>query len=276
MASETSTGTNARTEVRAIGHVVSPDGTSIGYERSGSGPPLVLVHGTSGDRTRWAPILPGLEAHFTVYAMDRRGRGLSGDAEEFALEREYEDMAAVIDSIEGPVDVLGHSYGALCALEGALRTSNVGRLVLYEPPANTGEQMYQDGARERLEELIAAGERERALTYFFSEVVGMSEQELAQMRAAPSWQARVEAAHTVPREFDDADYMADPARLAALAVPVLMLTGSESPRFLRRATEVIDDALPNSQVVVMEGEAHVANTTAPELFTRLVLDFLLD
>lgn len=275
MASESAVSTEGTTR-ETIGHVTSPDGTSIGYGRSGTGPPLVLVHGTSGDRTRWAPIMPALEAHFTVYAVDRRGRGLSGDAEAFALEREFEDLVAVVDSIEGPVDIVGHSYGALCALEAGIRSSNVRRLVLYEPPADIGEPMYPEGVRERLERLIAAGERESALVTFFTEVVGMSDDELAQMRAAPSWPARVEAAHTVPREFDDADYVLGPERLARLSGPVLMLAGSESPRFLRRATEVVNAALPNSRIEVMDGQAHIANTTAPELFTRLVLDFLLD
>jgi len=106
----------------------------------------VLVHGGTADHTRWLSILPALEERFTVYAVDRRGRGLSGDAPEYAIEREFEDVAAVVDAIDGPVDVLGHSYGALCALEAALLTDKIRRLALYEPPVPTGRQMFPRAA----------------------------------------------------------------------------------------------------------------------------------
>jgi len=104
--------------------VRSKDGTLIAYERSGKGPALVLVHGTTADHTRWAPVLPMLEQKFTVYAIDRRGRGQSGDSVVYSLEREYEDIATVVASIREPVNLLGHSYGALVCLEVALRVTN--------------------------------------------------------------------------------------------------------------------------------------------------------
>lgn len=274
LTNSSSTTTTDQASASSVGYATSRDGTRIGYERSGRGSPLVLVHGTSGDRTRWAPILPALEARFSVYAIDRRGRGLSGDGAAYALDREFEDVAAVVDSIGGPVDVLGHSYGALCALEAALLSPHVRRLVLYEPPMQTGEPTYPEGMRERLEAMLQRSEREQALITFFREVVEMSEPELKAMQAAPSWAARVAAAHTIPREFDDADYVLDPGRFAGLAIPALLLAGSESPRFLRTATARVRAALPNSRIETMEGQAHVANTTAPELFSRLVLDFL--
>src|SRR3712207_8086243 len=100
--------------------VTSVDGTSIAYWRSGEGPPLVLVHGTAADHSRWAPVLPAFEQRFTVYAIDRRGRGGSGDSGDYAIEREFEDVAEVVDSLGESVNLLGHSYGALCALEAAL------------------------------------------------------------------------------------------------------------------------------------------------------------
>ena len=114
--------------------VVSADGTAIAVWRSGAGPPLVLVHGTVADHGRWAPVLPAFEAQFTILNLDRRGRGQSGDAPEYSLEREYEDLVAVIESLDDDVYVLGHSYGGVCALEAALRTDRILKLVLYEPP----------------------------------------------------------------------------------------------------------------------------------------------
>jgi pimeloyl-ACP methyl ester carboxylesterase len=103
--------------------VESPDGTVIGCHVAGDGPSMVLVHGTSADHTRWASVIAQLASRWTTYAVDRRGRGASSDAEPYAIESELGDIAAVIDAVGGEVDVIGHSYGAVCSLEGALRTS---------------------------------------------------------------------------------------------------------------------------------------------------------
>jgi pimeloyl-ACP methyl ester carboxylesterase len=114
------------------GTVTTEGGTPVAYWRSGKGPPLVLVHGTAADHSRWRPVIPALEESFTVYAIDRRGRGGSGDAEDYSVEKEFEDVAAVVDSLGEPVNLLGHSYGGLLALEAALLTRNVRKLVLYD------------------------------------------------------------------------------------------------------------------------------------------------
>ncbi|MCZ7544560.1 MAG: alpha/beta fold hydrolase [Anaerolineae bacterium] len=114
--------------------VRSQDGTPIAYHRNGEGPPLVLVHGAIASHARWAAITPALAQRYTVYAIDRRGRGESGDAESYAMAREFEDVAAVVDAIGEGVNLLGHSFGALCALEAALLTPHVRRLIAYEPP----------------------------------------------------------------------------------------------------------------------------------------------
>ena len=113
--------------------VTSLDGTPIAYWRSGEGQPLLLVHGTAADHGRWRPVLPVFEERFTVCAVDRRGRGASSDSDDYAIEREFEDVAAVVDSLGEPANLLGHSYGALCALEAALLSRNVRNLVLYDP-----------------------------------------------------------------------------------------------------------------------------------------------
>ena len=151
--------------------VLSRDGTSIAYHSSGTGAPLVLVHGTGGTSQRWAPVLPLLEKHFAVYAMDRRGRGESGDgASPYSAQREFEDVAAVVDAIGTGVHLFGHSYGAVCALEASLLTDRIDRLILYEPPIPLpGPRDEDDGVLKKLEDLLAAGERAAVLDHVHEE-----------------------------------------------------------------------------------------------------------
>lgn len=259
--------------------VRSADGTPIAYACSGTGPPLVLVHGGTADHTRWARLLPALEPHFTVYALDRRGRGASGATEtaQYAIEREFEDVAAVVDAVGGPVHLLGHSYGALCALEAARRTGNVRTLVLYEPPIPIppGRAINPPGTLAAMEAQLAAGARERLVLTFLRELARLPEGAIAALCASPAWPARVAAAHTILYEARAAEaYAFEPARFRDLATPTLVLLGGESPPFLRAASEAIAAALPNSQLRVLEGQGHVAMDTAPDLFTSEVVRFL--
>lgn len=263
------------------GSTTAPDGVEIAWWATGRGRPLVLVHGTTADHTRWAPVTERLGVDALVCAVDRRGRGASGDAEDYDIEREYDDVAAVVDALAGqsgaPVDLFGHSYGALCSLEATLRGPNVRKLVLYEPPV-----LFDDGAAppdvvERMEALLAAGERDELLATFFRDVVRMPEHELDRARRLPAWQGRVAAAHTLLREERaSAAYQFDPDRFTALAVPTLMLLGSDSPPFLQSSTEAVAAALPDARVEVLAGQQHVAIDTAPDLVSTLVLDFLAE
>jgi len=255
----------------------SADGTTIACHVAGDGAPLVLVHGTSADHTRWAPVITQLSANVTTYAMDRRGRGSSADAEEYSIELEFDDVAAVIDAIGGEVDVLGHSYGAVCSLEATLRTPRVRRLVLYEPPLPVGIEIYPPGLLERLDQLVAAGDRDGAVATFFREVVRMPDSELEIVRADPSWEARVAAAHTIPRELRIADvYDPDFERFATVHVPTLLLLGGDSPSFLVDPTHRLNESISQSKLTMMPGQQHVAMTTAPDLFLAHVIDFLTD
>jgi pimeloyl-ACP methyl ester carboxylesterase len=257
--------------------VISADGTPIGYRRGGHGRPLVLVHGTSADHSRWAPILPVLEGSFTVYAVDRRGRGASGDAPAYTIEREFEDIVALVNAIDGPVDILGHSYGALCALEAALRSARVGRLVLYEPPVPTGIDLYPVGFVERLQALLAAGDRDTLLTNFFQVVVRMPPQQIELRRRAPDWPARRTAAHTIPHELENAvTYRFEPARFARLTAPTLLLAGGDSPEVFTAATAAVHAALPDARIAVLPGQQHAAISAAPHLVLAQVLRFLTD
>lgn len=257
--------------------VVSADGTPIAFQKSGAGPSLVLVHGTTADHTRWNPILPELEKHFTVYAIDRRGRGESGDTEPYAIDREVEDVAAVVEAAGPGAKLLGHSFGALCSMEAALLTNNLEKLVLYEPPFPVeGLEMYRPGTRDQLQALLDGGDRESLLTSFFQNVVRMPEQEIAVLRAAPAWQARLSAAHTLVREMDDAEYVFNEDRFRALGTPTLLLLGGNSPPFLKAPSELLASTLADSRSVVMPGQGHAAMNTAPGLFCHEAISFLTE
>jgi pimeloyl-ACP methyl ester carboxylesterase len=252
---------------------VSEDGTPIAFWRSGAGPPLVLVHGAAADHIRWAPVLPALEERFTVLAIDRRGRGQSGDADEYAIEREYEDVAAVLESAGEGVNVLGHSYGGICALEAALLTGRVRRLVLYEPPM--GFLASPPHVVRRLEGLLEEGKRDELVAFFMREVAGLPSDQVELLRSLPAWEARLAVAHTIPREERASrEYAFDPDRFRELDVPTLFLQGGDSPTPFNAAGEAVREALPDCRVVVMPGQRHAAMDTGTELFTVEVLSFL--
>lgn len=258
--------------------ITSADGTTIGCEATGSGPPLLLVHGTTADHTRWSGISPQLDQHFTVHAMDRRGRGAStDDAEDYDILREAEDVAAVVDAIGRPVDIVGHSYGAVCTLEAALLTDGVRKMVLYEPPIPTGVSMYPPDVPDRMQAMIDDNELEAALELFFREVVRMPEHELVEYRELPVWKKRIRLSPTIPREMAiDRSYNFDPEKFSDLQVPALLMLGGDSPPIFQAAIEAAETALPNSRVVVLPGQQHIAMDTNPELFVGEVLDFLLE
>ena len=265
------------TEVK-VEHIISRDGTPIAYERSGNGPPLVLIHGAAADHTRWAPVLPELEKHFTLYAIDRRGRGQSGDIEPYRIEREYEDVVAVVNSIPGPVNLLGHSYGAICSLEASLKVSNLRKLILYEPPISTdAKKNNPPDALNRMNLSLRLGDREKALVTFLQEIVGIPETEISAFRSLPSWPSRVAAAHTIPREEASVDsYVFKPQRFSHMEIPTLLLLGGESPLFYRAAIETLKRSIPQSSIAVIPGQRHAAMDTAPELFLREVIGFLIE
>lgn len=257
----------------------SRDGTPIAYYRSGVGPPLILVPGAgAASPTAW-PAFSALAEKFTVVAVDRRGHGMSGDNPTYAIEREFEDIAAVIDSLEEPANVLGHSYGGICTLEAGLLTRNFHKLILYEPLsiALPGKPVYPEGFLDRLEAMLDAGDHEGVLEMHYREIAGMGPEEIEQFRSSPVWQERVATANTLPRELRaDAQYRFDSQRFKNLHIPTLLLTGSDSRAFEKKGIEMLAAALPNSQVSVMKRQDHVAMYSAPELFLREVHKFLLE
>lgn len=258
----------------------SRDGTPIAWFRSGTGPPIVLVHGATADHTAWRTIRPMLAGDHTLYAIDRRGRGASGDTEPYAIGREYEDVAAVVDAVaaaEGvPVDVIGHSFGGRIGLGAALLTPDLRRLVVYEgAPAPDGRSFQGEAAMARLEARAAAGDRDGLLADFLGSVVGMTPAELDAYRASSTWPARVAAAPTLIREmWAEAGEEAGPERYAAIRIPVLQIVGGESNALFTEGTWALDRLLANGRVVVIAGAKHAAHHSHPEAFVAAIREFL--
>lgn len=257
--------------------VTSRDGTGIALWSGGSGMPLLLVHGASLDHAiAWRLVRPPLERHFTVYAMDRRGRGGSGDASDYALQREAADVAAVIDSIPQPVTVLGHSYGGLCAIEAMLLTANVRRLILYEGVPLSGASYYAPCLIDRLERQLAAGDVEGMLIAMMREVIQRTPEEIERLRAdRDDWAARVRNAPSVPRELRaEQRYVFVADRFRSMRVPTALLVGGSSPAIEHDNARGVRAGLPNAQIVVLPDQRHTAMITAPDLFVREVLRLL--
>lgn len=260
--------------------VPSPDGTPIAVFSSGTGPPLILVHGAAADHTTFRVIGPMLETRFTIHAIDRRGRGASGDIGPYAIDREFEDVAAVAsdlaDEVRTPVDVVGHSYGGRCALGAALLTPDIRRVVSYEGAPTPPGVRYGDAAlAAELARLADDGRREAVLEMFMRRVVGMTDAELDRYRADPVWPRRVAAAATIARELGvEASDAAGLDRLAAVRQPVLQVLGSDSRAEFGAATRALDARLADGRIVAIEGAKHAAHHTHPDALTREITAFL--
>jgi pimeloyl-ACP methyl ester carboxylesterase len=263
--------------------VTSDDGTAIALFRSGTvgRPPLVLVHGAAADHTTFRVLGPLLAEDHDLFAIDRRGRGASGDTMPYAIEREFEDLAAVAAAVSqithhAQVDVFGHSYGGRCALGAALISPAIGRVVSYEgAPTPPGERYGDEALADELASLATAGENESILERFMTEVVGMSATDLGRYRADAVWPRRVAAAPTIARELRvEAGAEAGLERLGRVQVPVLQLLGSDSLPAFASATHALDRRLADGHVVVIEGARHAAHHTHPEAVVAALRAFL--
>ena len=253
----------------------SADGTRIAYWREGSGPPLLLVHGGVCDHLAWHFVLPFLARSFTVYTFDRRGRGESGDTLPFAVEREVEDIEAMLRAIGEPAHLLGHSAGGILALLAAERTDKLLSLILYEPAFVVDGTRQRPGPEvlKRMQGLLAAGDRDEVIRTAIRETLDLTEEHIAAMGAGPGWQHLRAVAHTVPYDWQLWDEPLVPERVNAVQTRTLLLTGSESPTWLQIGTRAVLAALPNATLEVLEGQEHHATVTAPETFAQVVVDF---
>ncbi|MGA2651275.1 MAG: alpha/beta hydrolase [Terracidiphilus sp.] len=258
-----------------MGTITSADGTKIAFWREGAGPPMLLVHGGICDHFAWYFVVPQLAQYFTVYTFDRRGRGGSGDSLPYSVKREVEDVVAMLHAIGEPVHLVGHSAGGILALKAAMRAENLMSLMLYEPA------FVIEGARERpapevlntIRCLLDAGDYDEVIRVAMRESVGMSEAEIAEMEASPGWEHLCGVAEAVPHDWMLWEERLEMENVRAVRAPVLVLTGSESPAWLREGADAVLAAIPEARRAEMPRQGHSAMITGPKLFAKTVAEF---
>jgi pimeloyl-ACP methyl ester carboxylesterase len=253
--------------------VTSKDGTNIALDQLGEGQVVILVSGALVSRSDNAPLAALLALHFTVINYDRRGRGDSGDTAPYAVEREVEDIEALIKEAGGSAFVYGISSGAVLALEAAARGINIKKLALYEPlfmVDESGPRPPEDHEAQ-LRELISSGRRGDAVEFFMTKLVGLPAEFVAQARNEPWWTATENLARTLV--YDAAimgDYSLPSRRLASVTIPALVVYGEESDARLRHAAQAVTETLPNAQRHTLESQTH---DVAPEALAPVLEEF---
>lgn len=243
--------------------VTSKDGTRITFDQAGEGPALILVVGAFNTRADGAPLGRALEPHFTVFNYDRRGRGDSGDTAPYAIEREIEDLDALIAQAGGSARVFGYSSGAILALRAAAYGLTMPQLALYEPPP-TGARAAQ--LVDPLTQLMAEDRRGEAVELFQTEAVGIPAAVVAQLRHAPFRPALEKMAQTLIYEATVLQSLS-PALLASVKIPVFVIDGEESPPVMRQAAQSLTAALADGHYRSLAGQGHaiVPEVLAPVL-----------
>lgn len=254
---------------------ISKDGTPIAFDQSGKGPAVILVDGAMCYRGfgPMGPLAALLAPHFTVITYDRRGRGESGDTKPYSLEREVEDIEALIDQIGGSAFVYGISSGGCLALEAAIRLGNkIKKLAIYEAPYDSNQatrQAWRD-YRKQLEELLAANRRGDAVALFMT-FVGTPAEQIGGMRQAPVWPTFEAIAPTLAYDAADMgqDRLVPTERAAAVTVPTLVMNGTAIP-FMLETANALAKAIPHAQHRTLEGQTHDVKL---EVLAPVLVDF---
>ena len=273
----------ARSSDAGLPTVISRDGTPIAYSRVGAGEPVVLVDGALNDRALNGPnprLAKVLASQFTVFTYDRRGRGESGDTPPYAVERELEDLEAIIEAAGGSAHVYGISSGGALALDAAARLSSIRRLALYELPFVTDDSRapVPDDFAARLAELTASGREADALRYFFTAGVALPKAIVALMRFMPAWSKLKALATSLPYDAQiirgtGSGGPLPATRWSTVTVPTLVIAGSKSPAWMRNAMRSLADVLPNATHRTLEGQTHIVK---PKALAPVLSDFFGD
>jgi len=253
----------------------SADGTPIAYFRRGSGPALVVTHGSIATKEQWIPASETLAEHVTLYVYDRRGRGGTGDADTYSLESEIADVAAMLAVAGEGAHLLGHSYGALATLAYARRHGlGGGTLIAYEPPLAVqgpvaGDRL--DGYRE----LVASGRLDDALAYALVNFVRVPAEAIPFIRETPLWSSAVPLTPSWVRELAEIDAVGDDlSGYAEIHDPTVLLAGTATTPFLYQSSHDLAGIIPGARVIDIEGVDHFAHVTDPVGFTAVVRDAL--
>jgi pimeloyl-ACP methyl ester carboxylesterase len=252
--------------------VVSRDGTSIVYEKTGSGPSVILVNGALSQRiavTKWADMLA---ESFTVVIYDRRGRGGSTDTEPYAVEREIEDIEALINEAGGPVYLFGSSSGAALTLLAAetLGSKKVEKIALYEPPYGSGTKEEYTAEKNTINQMVKEGKPGDAVT-FFMEKRGTPPDQMEAMKKSPGWNGMVSIGHTLVYDFEvlgDGTFPGDVAR--DITIPTLVMVGEKSVEFMHTTAETVQKGIRGAERKTIKGQAHVAS---PEVVVPVLVEF---
>lgn len=254
--------------------VESVDGTPIGYRKLGSGKPVVLVHGSISTGEQWLPVAEQLAGSHTVYILDRRGRGLSGDAEDYSLSTESDDIKTILRIAGEGSALLGHSYGAICVLEAVRTGAQVSSLVLYEPPLPI-ESPTAGAALADYAAAAEAGDGDKAMHIAAEHFLRISPEETAGLAASPLWAGMVELSPTWTRELseiDKTDVLVQ--EYIKIAVPTLLLVGEASPAHLVGASRYLQQRFPNVSDTTFQGQNHFAHVMDPSRVAGAIESFL--
>jgi pimeloyl-ACP methyl ester carboxylesterase len=254
--------------------VTSADGTRIEFDRTGCGPPVILLSGGPGDRSAEKPLAEALRPFLTVFTYDRRGRGGSGDTQPYSVEREYEDLAAVIAEAGGTAGVFGSSGMGMIGLEAAAHGVPINRLAMWEPP------YVVDGARppiradwgDRVAGLIGEGRAEDAIGYWLTEIVGVPQEHVISMHATPFWAGMAQNAQALV--YDAAilrDFSLPVDRAAKVTTPVLLVDGGGAALpWIRSGIQAALGVLPNARHQVLDGQSH---DVQPDVLAPVLIKF---
>jgi pimeloyl-ACP methyl ester carboxylesterase len=257
---------------------VSSDGTTIAYESAGSGPALILVDGALCHREFGGArkLSELLQPHFTVYIYDRRGRGQSGDTAPYAIDREVDDIAALVEAAGGSAYVYGISSGAALALDAANRIPGITKVATYEPPfvVDPSGNVVPDDFLPGLEQVVAEDRRSEAVKRFMR-LVGAPRIAIAAMRLMPAWKKLKQVAHTLPYDLTILDGLGKgrplPAdRWTSVSVPTLAIAGGKSPEWMRQGSKALAALLPDAEYRTLEGQTHMVK---PKVLAPVLIGF---